>query len=140
VLSGLALTCEFPTWHSWEGPETAAGAYGNYCKPAHTVHVVNIFNLNFNTRTQQLERKNEDQEGFYVLMTWRSQKKILSDPVSLSARDFFLKRTNEEPLVRRKTRRIEDFGARHFANYMSARDVIATVRVSECGFYVPITR
>ena len=30
----------------------------------------------------------------------RRQKKILSDPVFLSARDFFQKRTSEEPLVR----------------------------------------
>jgi hypothetical protein len=45
------------------------------------------------------------------------EEKILSDPVSLSARDFFQKRTSEEPMVRRRTRRIEDFGTRNFANY-----------------------
>jgi hypothetical protein len=64
-----------------------------------------------------VREKNEDVEGFYALMTGRRQKKILSDPVSLSARDFFQKRTSEEPLVRRRTRRIEDFGTRNFANY-----------------------
>ena len=47
-----------------------------------------------------VREKNEDLEGFYALMTGRRQKKILSDPVSLSARDFFQKRTSEEPLVR----------------------------------------
>jgi hypothetical protein len=46
VVNGLTLTCEFPIWHSWEGPETTSGAYGNSCKPAHTVHVVNNFNFN----------------------------------------------------------------------------------------------
>jgi hypothetical protein len=64
-----------------------------------------------------VREKNEDLEGFYALMTWRCQKKILSDPVSLSARDFFQKRAGEEPLVRRRTLRIEDFGTRYFANY-----------------------
>jgi hypothetical protein len=44
----MALTCKLPIWHSWEGPETATGAYGNWCKPAHTVNVVNNFNFNFN--------------------------------------------------------------------------------------------
>jgi hypothetical protein len=48
VANGLALTCKFHVWHSWEGPETATGAYGTCCKPAHTVHVVNNFNFNFN--------------------------------------------------------------------------------------------
>jgi hypothetical protein len=47
VVNGLALTCKLHVWHSWEGPETATGAYGNYCKPVHTVHVVNIFSFNF---------------------------------------------------------------------------------------------
>jgi hypothetical protein len=42
VVNGLAMTCEFPIWHGWEGPKTATGAYGTWCKPAHTVHVVNI--------------------------------------------------------------------------------------------------
>jgi hypothetical protein len=46
VANGLALTCKFLVWHSWEGPETTTGAYGNCCKPAHTVHVVNHFNFN----------------------------------------------------------------------------------------------
>jgi hypothetical protein len=48
VVNGLALTCKFHVWHCWEGPETTTGAYGNWCKPAHTVHVVNNFNFNFN--------------------------------------------------------------------------------------------
>jgi hypothetical protein len=48
VVNGLAMTCKFLVWHSWEGPETATGAYGVWCKPAHTVHVVNNFNFNFN--------------------------------------------------------------------------------------------
>jgi hypothetical protein len=48
VVNGLALTCKFPAWHSWEGPQTATGSYGVWCKPAHTVHVVNNFNFNFN--------------------------------------------------------------------------------------------
>jgi hypothetical protein len=48
VVNGLALTCEFPIWHSWEGPETATGAYENCCKPAHAVHFVNNFSFNFN--------------------------------------------------------------------------------------------
>jgi hypothetical protein len=48
MINGLALTCKFPVWHSWEGPETATGAYGIWCKPTHTVHVVNNFNFNFN--------------------------------------------------------------------------------------------
>jgi hypothetical protein len=47
VVNGLALTCKLHVWHSWEGPETSTGAYGNCCKPAHTVHVVNNFNFNF---------------------------------------------------------------------------------------------
>jgi hypothetical protein len=25
AVNGLALTCKFPEWHSWEGPETATG-------------------------------------------------------------------------------------------------------------------
>jgi hypothetical protein len=52
VVNGLALTCKFHVWHSWEGPETATGAYGIWCKPAHTVHVVNNCNLNFNFAVQ----------------------------------------------------------------------------------------
>jgi hypothetical protein len=48
VVNGLAMTCKFPVWHSWEGSETATRAYGIWCKPAHTVHVVNNFNFNFN--------------------------------------------------------------------------------------------
>jgi hypothetical protein len=49
VVHGLALTCKFRVWHSWEGPETAPGAYGFFGeKPAHTVHVVNNFDFNFN--------------------------------------------------------------------------------------------
>jgi hypothetical protein len=48
MVNGLALTCEFPIWHSWEGPQIATGAYGTWCKPAHTVHVVNNLNFSFN--------------------------------------------------------------------------------------------
>jgi hypothetical protein len=48
VVNGLALPCKFPIWHSWEGPKIATGAYGICFKPAHTVHVVNNFNINFN--------------------------------------------------------------------------------------------
>jgi hypothetical protein len=47
VVNGLAMTCKFPVWHSWEGLETATGAYGVWCKPAHTVLVVNNFNFNY---------------------------------------------------------------------------------------------
>jgi hypothetical protein len=47
VVNGLALTCKYHVWHSWEGPETSTGAYGICCKSAHTVHVVNNFNFNF---------------------------------------------------------------------------------------------
>jgi hypothetical protein len=45
VVNGLAMTCKFPERRNWEGPETTTGAYGNCCKPAHTVHVVNNFNF-----------------------------------------------------------------------------------------------
>jgi hypothetical protein len=45
VFNGLSPTCKLPIWHCWEGPETTTGAYGNWCKPAHTVHVVNNFNF-----------------------------------------------------------------------------------------------
>jgi hypothetical protein len=45
VVNGLALTCEFPIWHSWECPKTGTGAYGNCCTAAHTVHFVNNLNL-----------------------------------------------------------------------------------------------
>jgi hypothetical protein len=49
VVHGLALTCKFPVWHSWEGPKTTTDASGFFGeKPAHTVHVVNNFNFNFN--------------------------------------------------------------------------------------------
>jgi hypothetical protein len=44
VVNGLALTCKHHVRYSWEGPETATGAYGNGFEPAHTVHVVNNFN------------------------------------------------------------------------------------------------
>jgi hypothetical protein len=47
VVNGLARTSKFHVWNSWEGLETATGAYGIWCKPAHTVHVVNKFNFNF---------------------------------------------------------------------------------------------
>jgi hypothetical protein len=46
VVNGLAMTCELPIGHSWEGPKTATGAYGNCCKQAHTVYVANNFNFN----------------------------------------------------------------------------------------------
>jgi hypothetical protein len=45
VVNGLTMTCKFPVWHSWEGPETASGAYGFWGKPAYTVHVVNNFSF-----------------------------------------------------------------------------------------------
>jgi hypothetical protein len=47
VVKWLALTCKFPVWQSWEGPETTTSAYGNWCKLAHTVQVVNNFSINF---------------------------------------------------------------------------------------------
>jgi hypothetical protein len=50
VVNGLALTCKFHLWHSWEGPNTTTGAYGIWCKPAHTVHVVNnLISFHFST-------------------------------------------------------------------------------------------
>jgi hypothetical protein len=59
-VNGLALTCKFLVWHSWDGPETATGAYGIWCKPAHTVHVVN----NFNLRRRGREAVREEGEFF----------------------------------------------------------------------------
>jgi hypothetical protein len=58
VVNGLALTCKFPLWHSWESQETSTGSYGICCKPAHTVHVVNNFNFNFNLK---FDRKKHNQ-------------------------------------------------------------------------------
>jgi hypothetical protein len=63
VVNGLALTCKFPVWHSWEGPETAAGAYGIWCKPAHAVHVVNNFNFNFNFLARRVRTDQPGVEG-----------------------------------------------------------------------------
>jgi hypothetical protein len=74
-----------------------AGKYWNICAAS----VFWSFLAEY-TRTQQFERENEDMEGFYALMTWRRQKKILSDPVLMSALDFFQKRTKEGPLGRRR--------------------------------------
>jgi hypothetical protein len=56
VVNGLAMTCMFLVWHCWEGPETTTGAYGNWCKPVHTVHVVNNFNFNFITESVMLPK------------------------------------------------------------------------------------
>jgi hypothetical protein len=54
MVNRLAMTCKFHVWHSWEGPETATGAYGIWCKSAHTVHVVDNFNFNFNSRGKDI--------------------------------------------------------------------------------------
>jgi hypothetical protein len=51
VVNGLASTCESPICRSWERPHTATGAYGTWCKLAHTVHVVNNFYFNFNSNS-----------------------------------------------------------------------------------------
>jgi hypothetical protein len=37
------LTCKFPKWHCWEGPETTVGSYGICCKEFQFQ-----FNFNFN--------------------------------------------------------------------------------------------
>jgi hypothetical protein len=91
VVNGLALTCKLHVWHSWEDPETATGAYGNFCKPAHTVHVVNNFHFHFSFNFNERQaRYLQDLHPFVGSMTLAYRKGALNEAYPLSRRSYFV--------------------------------------------------